>query len=89
MAKKKILSEDEAAAVSGLSPEFLRWLTKNAPKQGLSRKLKVAKTKGEYEEEELLSFNNWLKSPWPHKPGKRPAAPRTVWKPLAGAHSSR
>jgi hypothetical protein len=42
MAKKKLLSEYQAAAVSGSSPELLRWLTKNAPKQGLSRKLKVA-----------------------------------------------
>jgi hypothetical protein len=78
MVKKKLLSEYEAAAVSGLSPELLKWLTTHAPKQGLSRTLKVAKVKGKtyfFEEEELLSFNNWLKSPWPHKDGKRPHIP--------------
>ncbi len=81
MAKKNLLSEYQAAAVSGLSPEILRWLTKNAPKQGVSRKLKVAKVKGEtyfYEEEELLSFNSWLKSPWPHKEGQRPHIPTAI-----------
>jgi len=81
MAKKKLLSEYQAAAVSGLSPELLRWLTKNAPKQGVSRKLKVAEVKGEtyfYDEEELLSFNSWLKSPWPHKEGKRPHIPTAI-----------
>jgi hypothetical protein len=70
MAKKKLLSEYQAAAVSGLSPELLRWLTKNAPKQGVSRKLKVAEVKGRHifmNEEELLSFNSWLKSPWPQR----------------------
>jgi hypothetical protein len=30
-------------------------------------------------EEELLSFNSWLKSPWPHKEGKRPhTMPRSL-----------
>lgn len=77
----KHLSEYEAAAISGLSPELLRWLTTHAPKQGLSRKLKVAEVKGEtyfFEKEELLSFNNWLKSPWPHKDGQRPHIPTAI-----------
>jgi hypothetical protein len=43
MAKKKKLSEYEAACVTGMSPELLRWLTSNAPKSGIKRKLKVAK----------------------------------------------
>jgi hypothetical protein len=43
MADKKILTEYEAAVATGMSPELLRWLTKNPPKQGLSRVLKVEK----------------------------------------------
>jgi hypothetical protein len=47
-------------------------LTKNPPKQDLSRVLKFEKVEDEvyfYEEAEILNFNNWLKAPWPHKPG--------------------
>lgn len=81
MADKKILTEYEAAVATGVSPELLRWLTKNPPKQGLSRVLKVEKIDNEiyfYEEAELLGFNNWLKAPWPHKPGKRPHVPTAI-----------
>lgn len=87
MAKKKKLSEYEAACVTGMSPELLRWLTSNAPKAGIKRKLKVAKIKkvadikGDtyfFEENELLDFNNWLKKPWPHKEGKRPHVPTGI-----------
>lgn len=78
MAKKKICTEYEAACITGMSPELLRWLVSNAPKSGVSRKLKVAKKRGDtyfFELEELLSFNDWLRAPWPRKGGKRPHVP--------------
>jgi len=78
MSKKKLLNEYEAAARVGLSPRLLRWCTTHAPKRGISRKLEIAKSeKGAvfFEEEELLGFNDWLKSPWPHKKGDRPRIP--------------
>ncbi|UPK39536.1 HNH endonuclease [Bradyrhizobium sp. 186] len=81
MANKKVLNEYEAAVASGMSPDLLRWLTKNPPKHADTRVLKVAKIENNryfYEEEELLSFNNWLKSPWPHKDGKRPNIPAEI-----------
>src|SRR6266700_1788766 len=74
MSKKKLLSEYEAAAMVGMSPTLLRWFTKYAPKSADSRKLKIAKTKQDmifFEYQELLSFNEWLRLPWPHKPGRR------------------
>src|ERR1051325_228887 len=81
MSEKKQLSEYEAAATVGMSPTLLRWFTKYAPKSGDSRKLKIAKEdKGIifFEEQELLSFNEWLRLPWPHKPGKRPPIPTGI-----------
>jgi DnaJ-class molecular chaperone len=79
--KKKLLSEYEAACITGMSPELLRWLTSNAPKSGIKRKLKVADVQGQtyfFEEDELLDFNDWLKKPWPHKDGKRPHVPAGI-----------
>lgn len=81
MPKKKLCSEYEAACVTGMSPDLLRWLTSNAPKSGISRKLKVAKVQGDayfFEQDELLEFNNWLKSPWPRKDGQRPHIPAGI-----------
>jgi DnaJ-class molecular chaperone len=79
---KKLLSEYEAACETGMSPKLLRWLTSNAPKSGIPRKLKVAKTDGGtlyFEEEELVGFNKWLKLPWPNsKSGKRPHVPKGI-----------
>ncbi|WP_050625987.1 HNH endonuclease [Bradyrhizobium viridifuturi] len=78
---KKFLSEYEAACLTGMSPDLLRWLTVNAPKSGVPRKLKVADKKGEalfFEEVEVIGFNQWLKAPWPHKPGKRPHVPAGI-----------
>jgi DnaJ-class molecular chaperone len=78
MSQKKLLNEYEVAATVGMSPTLLRWLTKHAPKSGDPRKLKIAKEdKGIvfFEEQEVLSFNEWLRLPWPHKPGMRPRIP--------------
>jgi hypothetical protein len=81
MAKKKLLSEYEAAAAVGMSPTLLRWFTSHAPKSGDTRKLKIAKEENGvlfFEQQELLSFNDWLRLPWPHKPGKRPNIPTGI-----------
>jgi DnaJ-class molecular chaperone len=79
--KKKLVSEYEAAATVGMSPTLLRWFTSHAPKSGDPRKLKIAKEENGvvfFEEQELLSFNDWLRLPWPHKPGKRPNIPTGI-----------
>jgi hypothetical protein len=81
MPSKKVCTEYEAACITGMSPDLLRWLTSYAPKSGNGRKLKVVKTEGDiyfFEEEELLDFNQWLKKPWPHKDGKRPPVPEGI-----------
>lgn len=61
----KLLTEYQAAAQTGMSPELLRWLTKFAPKQGDPRKLKIAKQERDlvfFDEAELESFNAWLRN---------------------------
>jgi len=78
MAQSKIINQYEAAALTGLSPALLAWLTSHAPKPGDKRKLKfVKKEKGIYyfDRDELTAFNAWLKAPWPQKDGKRPRIP--------------
>jgi hypothetical protein len=82
MMPKKLLSEYEAACQTGMSPKLLRWLTSNAPKSGISRKLKIAKTDDGtmyFEKEEIVGFDKWLKLPWPvSKSGKRPHVPKGI-----------
>jgi DnaJ-class molecular chaperone len=81
VAKKQFCTEYEAACLTGMSPDLLRWLTTHAPKSGTSRKLKVAQVEGDtyfFEQGELLEFNNWLKAPWPQKDGKRPNVPTAI-----------
>jgi phage FluMu protein Com len=77
----KLVNEFQAAAMVGLSPRLLGWLTKHAPKQGVDRKLKVKKQVDGisfFDEEELRSFNEWLRLPWPHKEKKRPPIPAGI-----------
>ncbi|WP_114945262.1 HNH endonuclease [Microvirga calopogonii] len=79
--KTEILNEYQAAVLTGLSPDLLRWLVSYAPKQGVDRKLKVArKENGAYlfERAEVEGFNDWLKAPWPHKSGQRPPIPAGI-----------
>jgi len=76
-----LLNEYMAAATVGLSPTLLRWLSTYAPKSGTARKLAVAKKEKDtlfFEESELLSFNEWLKLPWPHETGERPRIPNGI-----------
>jgi RecJ-like exonuclease len=79
--KPFLLNEYAAAALVGMSPQLLRWFTSYAPKQGIDRKLKKEKEKDEvvfFKEDELLSFNEWLKQPWPHENGRRPSIPTGI-----------
>ncbi len=77
----KIISEYEAAALVAMSPDLLRWLTSYAPKTGIKTKLKVARKEDDcvfYDREELLSFDAFLRQPWPGKSGKRPGIPTKI-----------
>jgi hypothetical protein len=81
MAKTDIITEYEAAAITAMSPELLKWLTSYAPKYGNKRKLKTARVVGDaifYERDEVIAFNAWLKQPWPRKNGKRPGIPTQI-----------
>lgn len=79
--KSELLTEYEAASLTGMSPRLLKWLTSYAPKHGSKRKLKLAKKLGDlryYEKSELLQFNAWLEAPWPAENGKRPRIPAGI-----------
>ena len=68
------------------TPTLLRWFTGHAPKSGDPRKLMIAKEENGivfFEEQDLLSFNEWLRLPWPHKPGKRPNIPAGIYQASA------
>lgn len=74
----EIISEYEAAALVAMSPDLLRWLTSHAPKSGIKTKLKVAKKEENcfyFDREELMSFDAFLRQPWPATSGKRPHIP--------------
>jgi len=79
--QKRLLNEFESAAMVGMSPDLLRWFTSYAPKQGIDRKLSIAQTKEDlifFDEEELRSFDDWLRLPWPHVGGQRPQIPSGI-----------
>ncbi|WP_167706630.1 HNH endonuclease signature motif containing protein [Sphingobium fuliginis] len=76
-----LISEYEAASITCMSPDLLRWFTSHAPKSGIKRKLKAGRKDGDrifYDREEVLSFDAWLKQPWPRKDGKRPRIPSKI-----------
>ncbi len=77
----EIISEYEAAALVAMSPDLLRWLTSYAPKAGIKTKLKIAKKKDDcffFDREELLSFDAFLRQPWPAPSGTRPGIPTKI-----------
>lgn len=80
--EKNILSEFEAAVLIGMSPQLLRWLTKKSPKHGSEKKLKyLKKDKGVlfFDKDEVLSFDAWLKLPWPQSDKQtRPHIPSEI-----------
>ena len=79
--KIDIISEYEAASITYMSPDLLRWLTSHAPKSGIARKLKVAQKENDiyfFDRKEVLAYDAWLKQPWPRKDGKRPSIPTAI-----------
>ena len=81
MAKKELISEYKAAALTAMSPTLLRWLTSHAPKHGSKRKLKVAHIDKEtyfFDKEEVIEFNSWLKNPWSRNVSRRPHMPAGI-----------
>lgn len=74
------INEFEAAMLVQMSPDLLRSFTSRAPKKGESRKL-PSRTVGAhltYSRKELLSFDAYLRKPWPAEDGKRPHIPTPI-----------
>ncbi|AXK38139.1 zinc finger domain-containing protein [Crenobacter cavernae] len=79
--KANLLNEYQAAALIGMSPELLQYLTSHQAKWRDSRKLAIAKMADGalyFEEAELKSYDAWLRAPWPAKDDKRPALPDAI-----------
>ena len=74
------INEFAAAALVKMSPELLRSFTSRAPKKGESRKLptKIVGTHRTYSRKDLLSFDEYLRKPWPSRNGKRPHVPMQI-----------
>lgn len=76
--KSNILDEFQAAALVGMSPTLLEFLSKHQVKWQDKRKLAVARKDGRalfFDESELKAYDAWLQAPWPAKSGKRPRLP--------------
>jgi len=74
----KLLDEFGAAALIGMSPALLRYLTSHQAKWKDKRKLKTAKEVAGtlfFEETELKEYDAWLKAPWPSRANLRPPLP--------------
>lgn len=79
--KSNLLSEYQAAALLGMSPELLRYLATHQVKWKDSRKLAVAKEFNGalyFDESELKDYDSWLRSLWPAKDNKRPGLPEAI-----------
>jgi len=77
----ELLDEYEAAAMVGMSPKLLRYFSSYAAKKGDPRKLIVAEKVGDtfyFKADELISYDKWLKQPWPADNGKRPHLPKSI-----------
>ncbi|ABR91928.1 Hypothetical protein mma_1030 [Janthinobacterium sp. Marseille] len=81
MSKNKELNIFEAAVLLSISPELLRWLTKYGAKSDGKKKLKVLRKAGDmlfFDQDELVTFSNWLAEPWPTKKNTRPIIPAGI-----------
>lgn len=74
------IDEFAAAALVQMSPGLLRSFSSRAPKKGELRKLPFNKTGTHrtYSRKELLSFDEYLRKPWPAKDGERPHIPSPI-----------
>ena len=71
----------EAAIKLGYSVELLDYLSKNCPKKGGSRVLRVITIDGvdHFDDGELIGYQNYLNQPWPlSELGKRPHIPKAI-----------
>jgi hypothetical protein len=75
-----LLNKIEAAMKLGLSMELLDYFTKKCPKQDETRVLKTSQADGQvlFDDGELLSYQNWLRQPWPYTKGPRPPIPEAI-----------
>ena len=80
MKNEEELDEYAAAALVQMSPKLLRALSKKAPKKGEIRTLPFSETGKHrtYSREALLSFDGYLRKPWPSEEGKRPYIPLPI-----------
>ena len=77
---KKLFSIYQAAVLLGISPKLLTYFTKRAVKSKDPRKLRSTTNESHlyFEEEELKSYDDWLKAPWPAPPKTRPHLPDAI-----------
>src|SRR5215475_5098317 len=75
-----LLNKIEAAMKLGFSMELLDYFTKKCPKQDETRVLKTSQADGQvlFDDGELLSYQNWLRQPWPYTKGPRPPIPEAI-----------
>ena len=82
MSNTKLLSVTEAAIHLGITKELLFAYIRNAPKKNLGedRKLNTVEKNGQnyFTEEELISFDTYLKQPWSKSGEPRPAIPSYI-----------
>src|SRR3954451_5013825 len=78
--KTMLLAKIEAAMKLGISVELIEYFTKKCPKQNETRVLKAVNAEGQmfFDEQELLSFQNWLNQPWSYTKGQRPPIPEAI-----------
>lgn len=84
-----LLTKIESAMKLGISVELLDYFAKTCPKQKETRLLKKVKAEGQvlFDDQELLSYQNWLNEPWKYAKGTRPPIPDAIKKDIrAEAH---
>ncbi len=76
-----LLNRIEAAVQLGVSPDLLDYFASKCPKRGEKRLLKFSEQNGMryFDKAELLSYEKFLRDPWPLPPkGKRPTIPEAI-----------
>jgi DnaJ-class molecular chaperone len=75
-----LLSKIEAAMKLSISVELLNYFTKKCPKQNGTRLLQTVKAEEQivFDDQELLSYQNYLNEPWPYAKESRPPLPDAI-----------
>jgi hypothetical protein len=86
-----LLTKIEAAMKLGIGVELLEYFTKHCPKQTETRLLKGLKAEGQvlFDDQELLSYQNWLNQPWKYSKGTRPQIPDAIKRDCQGGVTPR